>query len=735
MNKNSTDEQKITSLLEESFTVRVNNLTKSVQLAEEALVLSKKINSKPLIAKCLNQLSLYFMVIGDTKLSAKYAKEAIVYFEELNDEQGIANAKYNIAGVHYKTNNYQLGIVYFIDALKIYQKYEDWFNQSRAEKSLGTIYELIGDLSNAKKSYKSAIQSAKKINDLNLESNAYNTLSGILLKKNKVVEAFEMIQLSVKLKTETNDLRGLAFAIYGRGKVYLYKNEFQEAEADFQKAVKMHIETGDSVGLSMAYIKLGDMYLKNGVLDKAVIKANEALEISMKYNVVMIKIKGYHLLYRIFKTDHNSAEALKYFELFLKEKDEVLNSQTLKVIESYDTIVKMNTFERERQLQKEKQELLEKKNKDKIESLRLKQEFLSIMSHEIRTPLNAITTIVSMLDLDDKNMLSSLKFASNNLINIVNDILDFTKLDSNKAKIETNPVNFKEFTDNIATIYNCLATEKGLDFSFKNEIASNTTYLLDETKITQILTNLITNAIKFTDNGRIEVSITKVAEAKYFDTLLFKISDSGEGISRNNLSEIFVSFSQIKPVLTRKQGGTGLGLAIVKKLIELHKSKIEVKSTLGKGSEFYFKLKLKRGKQIETCAVMNFYELNNKTALLAEDTPINALLMKKLLSKWGISTDHVINGKLAVEKANQKKYDFILMDIHMPEMNGFQAAKLIKTNNNLNKNTPIFALTADVTSENNEQNRFLFNDFLWKPLEIEKLYAALGNEINKTILL
>lgn len=185
---------KIEELLMLAHDVRINDLAKSIELAEEALQLSRKENLIALVAKCLSQLSLYCMITGKIEKSTSYSNEALIYYESLGDEMGVANVKYTIAGVHYKTNNYHLGLIYFVDALKIFKKYDDYFNQSRAEKSIGTIYEYIGDEVNAYSFYKRAVRNAKLINDKNLESNVYNNLSGLLLKAKRYKFAMDLIE-------------------------------------------------------------------------------------------------------------------------------------------------------------------------------------------------------------------------------------------------------------------------------------------------------------------------------------------------------------------------------------------------------------------------------------------------------------------------------------------------------------------------------------------------------------
>ncbi|MGK4568604.1 ATP-binding response regulator [Flavobacterium sp. 3HN19-14] len=728
----STTSKQIEKLLEEAYASRVSNLNHSIALATSALQLSRESGFRLSEAKSLNQLSLYYMIMGDYVRSTAMAESAISHYEALDDDKGIADAKYNIAGVYYKTDNFHLGLIYLIDALKIYQKYNDWHNQSRVQKSLGTIYEYIGDQNNAIGAYEKAIEAARKTGDLNLESNAYNNLSGVLLKQNKILQALEMIETSIAMKIQTGDTRGYAFAIYGRGKVRSRAGQHEAAEIDFLEAIGIHHEMGERLGLGMAYNKLGALYLKTGQMDKAKNTATKGYAFSEKYNMAIIKFKCDYLLYRIHKQEGNHLIALEYLERYITERESVINTQTLKVMDSYDMIIRMKTLEKEAELQKERATLIEKKNRAE-EGVRVRQEFLSSMSHEIRTPLNAITTIVSLLgnqaDEEDKKMLKSLQFASNNLIRIVNDILDFTKLDEGKSKLECHPANLNTICRNTAGTYEALANDKGLILELKTDNAISADYLLDETKLTQILGNLLSNAIKFTDEGRVEMEVSLLETKAQSDRILFKIKDSGEGIPEENIAEIFDSFSQIKPVMTRKQGGTGLGLAIVKKLISLHGSSIHVESVYGKGSVFYFELLLEKTASSVSATTINLQQLTGKNALLAEDTQINAMLMMRLLSKWGIATDHVLNGKLALEQSSERQYDFILMDLHMPEMNGFEATKLIRTSGNRNSKTPIFAVTADIMAKNQEEYVPYFNGFLWKPLEIEKLHSALANVV------
>jgi len=723
----SPKEENIASLLDEAYACRTNNLKRSIELADRSLSLSRSLDDKPLIARSLSNLSLFNMIMGAYDDSIKMSEEAIKYFEELRDEKGIADAKYNIAGVYYKTDNFHLGLVNLIDCITTYRKFGDYHNLSRACKSLGTIYEYFADIKNAIQTYEDAIEAAKRVGDLNLESNAYNPLSGIYLKQGNIPKALELIERSIAIKKQTGDIRGLAFGYYGRGKINLVEKKFSAAERELNEAINIHREMGETLGLGMAYHKIASLYIEEGDITRAKEALHLGLAYSSEYNIVMVKYKCYFQLYRLYKMENDPVNALKYLELYHQQKDAVINAQTLKVIENYELITQMESLEKEARLQLEKAEIIEKKNLAE-QSARIKQDFLSTMSHEIRTPLNAVITIASLLgekkDEEDQQLIDSLKFASNNLLLIINDILDFTKLDAGKTKLDLRPENLKRLLENIKKIYESMATEKGLELRLDIDPALIDSYELDETRLSQILGNLVTNAIKFTQQGTVDVKVTKTGGDEDSDRLLFEVIDTGIGIGEEFQKDVFESFSQAQSAKTRKAGGSGLGLAIVKKLVDLHESDIKLKSTLGQGSVFFFELQLKRAASVAKREARQAESLNGKTVLLAEDNLINAMVVGKLLSNWKMVVDHAKNGKEAVEKSKAKSFDYILMDIHMPEMDGYEATQHIINEDNPNSKTPIFALTADITAEAQEEYQPMFNGFLRKPIEIDKLYEA-----------
>jgi hypothetical protein len=262
-----------------------------------------------------------------------------------------------------------------------------------------------------------------------------------------------------------------------------------------------------------------------------------------------------------------------------------------------------------------------------------------------------------------------------------------------------------------------------MDLQLDNELSSF--YDIDGSRLTQILGNLVNNAIKFTDQGSVRIYAELESSKTTSDRILFQVEDTGEGIASGDLEAIFESFSQPRSVTTRRHGGSGLGLAIVKKLVNLYGSEISVNSTPNVGSCFSFVIELARSTKSINTSSQPQINFSNKRALIAEDNNINAMVVGHLLTDWGVEFDHALNGAEAIHLARLNPYDIILMDIHMPEINGYVATKEIRSNQGYNKHTPIYALTADITADQDENFQSYFNGFLLKPIEISRLLECL----------
>jgi signal transduction histidine kinase/ActR/RegA family two-component response regulator len=332
--------------------------------------------------------------------------------------------------------------------------------------------------------------------------------------------------------------------------------------------------------------------------------------------------------------------------------------------------------------------------------------FLSTMSHELRTPLNGVIGMAHLLKdsalEEQKDTLNILEFSANNLLSVINDVLDYNKSELDKIELERLPVNLADLMGKIHSGLSNKANEKGLDLVlYLDDRLKNTMVLTDPTRITQIIYNLAGNAIKFTDEGMVKINL----QVKSFETdkisVDFSISDTGIGIASDRQEAIFDPFTQASSDTTRKFGGTGLGLAIVKRLLKLFNSTINLDSGPGQGATFSFSINFPLcGEDVQTGRDLqsNTNDLKGLKVLIAEDNRINVLLLEKLLSKWEISTVVAWNGQEAIDKLLTENFDGILMDIHMPVMDGYSATEAIRLLSDPAKaNIPIIAITASVS--------------------------------------
>jgi two-component system CheB/CheR fusion protein len=366
------------------------------------------------------------------------------------------------------------------------------------------------------------------------------------------------------------------------------------------------------------------------------------------------------------------------------------------------------------------------------DALKSKQQFLSNMSHEIRTPMNAIigfTKVVLKTELTakQKEYLTAIKMSGDTLIVLINDILDLAKVDSGKMTFEKIPFNLDVSIDSMIKLFDTKIQEKNLQLINEYDLKIPEVLIGDPVRLNQIILNLVGNAIKFTSDGKITLRVYLLKEDKENATIQFDITDTGIGISENQLESIFENFQQASTGTSRLYGGTGLGLAIVKQLVESQGGTVKVKSKIGEGSTFSFILSFQKTSEKPVSKTETLYldkEIKGLKVLVVEDIALNQLLMKTLLDDFGFEWDMAANGKIAIEKLKTGDYDIILMDLQMPEMNGFEATEYVRTT--LKSNIPIIALTADVTTVDLDKCKAVgMNDYIAKPIDEKLLYSKI----------
>jgi len=575
------------------------------------------------------------------------------------------------------------------------------------------------------------------------------------------------VAIFVDLYNKTNELliqykekKKLASELIIANKELVFQNEEKEKRATENKKLEA---LSDSLKLASQY----SLSLIEASHDPLVTISNEGKIMDMNEAFVNIteitreKLKGSDFF--VYFTDSNKARKV-YQEVFVngfvadypltikdgKLTDVLFNGSVYKnekgnvlgaVLVARD-ITEQKRFEKElieAKVFAEMATIIAEEEKSKAENaMKSKQQFLSNMSHEIRTPMNAIigfTKVVLKTDLSasQKEYLTAIKISGDALIVLINDILDLAKVDAGKMTFEQTLFNMALSLSAMLHLFDVKIQEKNIEFVIEYDENIPEVLVGDQVRLHQIILNLVSNAIKFTTEGKITVSVRLLSEDEAKVCIEFSVTDTGIGIAENKISTIFENFQQATSGTSRLFGGTGLGLAIVKQLTESQGGKVSVKSKIGEGSTFSVILSfLKTKDEVNSDTDLEELdkEIKNIKVLVVEDMALNQLLMKTLLDDFGFKHDTADNGKIAIEKLKNKSYDIILMDLQMPEMNGFEATDYIR--NTMNSNIPIIALTADVTTVDLAKCKAVgMNDYIAKPIDERLLYSKILDLVKK----
>ena len=692
---------------------------------------------------------------------------------------------HNLSEYNFKIHNYEKALYFANKSLKYSQTTKNIEAQIERNFVLGKLYFDLKKYNEAQNYFEQSFQlNTKNPADFNKFKAIYFVGYCAIEKKdwNKASLSFakaDNLPITPALKKKVNLL------LLRKAKLYFSNNQYDIAAVNFDRVLSNSDPATEKNNIEAVYLYTGIITLQNkkypealALLEKALASNKTTKNLKSKENILLQLSKCYKGM-RNFDQAYSYLEEYHLLKMHLAEiinaKQNQENFKQFKRDEAYKAIIKKNKEQQQEEdankysklinilaialitilsllslslyknniIRNESNKLLKEKNQELIiaknnaeKASKARAEFLSTVSHELRTPLNAINGITHLL-LEEKpkksqlNYLASLQFSGNYLATFINEILEINKIESNKIELESISFHLKELLENIQSSLNKFALTNNNEFNleFDDNIPN---YLIgDPTKLSQVFLNLINNALKFTHDGTVTIvaNLIKIKDDKA--KINFQIIDTGIGIPQDKLELVFENFSQGSVEINRKYGGTGLGLTIVKKLVKVLGGKIKLVSEEGKGSTFSFSLPFKIAESLEeaTEKVTNYDEeqFRSKKILLVEDNKINQMITKKILENKGIVCIIIDNGEDTVKLMHNHEYDLVLMDVHLPGINGTEATKQIREFDNT---VPIIALTAISLDENRETLlSYGMNDVITKPFIPEEFYTIISKYI------
>lgn len=702
------------------------------------------------VSKSFDSLGYYFEQIQYNKKANNYqnclyySKKAIDFSHKKNDEKAMADSHYNLGLVYFDLHKHDDAIDAFVRSIAIYSTLPTSTEQAMCYYYLGMVYIKQNNTTLAEKNLNQAQLLFEKLK-IHSAIEMINLQRAIIYKKlNRSSQAIELLE---KLITQTDTIhtrKVIPEALYHLGMIEKERKRFNLALNYLNRALSRtnnqpELQSKILLALSQLYEKNANIDASHGFL-KRYVNLKDSIDRSFHAKIEPVDFDSF-----------KNAERIKQAEQLEREKESQLKAKNFAKLISILAIALISILSllslslyKNNILRNESNKLLQEKNrelelaKEKAENAtKARSEFLSTVSHELRTPLNAINGITHLLIEENPKptqieYLNSLKFSGNYLLTFINDILEINRIESEHVPIEQITCTLRTQLKNIQNSFREIAQENHNTFAIEVDNSLPENIICDPTKLSQIIINLVNNALKFTTNGHVRLSVRQEDVQGKNIRIKFQVADNGIGIPEDKQSEIFESFSQGSIEINRKYGGTGLGLTIVKRLVELLGGTIVLNSKVGLGSTFTFTLPFQVGENESVMPpvelpILNLKEtvVQGKRILLVEDNKINQMITKKMLENRGINCRILDNGEDCVTliREEAQNYDLVLMDVHLPGINGTIATQQIRE---FNTTLPIIALTAISLNENRELLlSYGMTDVLTKPFEPENFYKII----------
>jgi signal transduction histidine kinase/CheY-like chemotaxis protein/HPt (histidine-containing phosphotransfer) domain-containing protein len=723
-------EEVISHLIETARTLRDADLMQSEEFFEKALNLSKNAQFSTGIGECLLELGNIQYEKGNTRQALAHLHEATALYERLAAPSRACESEQAISDICFRIGNYQEALEAQLKALNFSRHSENAILKGTIYNRLGEIYKALTDYNKAIENHELALRIFSETGNEAMVSITNYYIGNCYNWADDLDKSYEYLDRSL---TQADGLNNPELQVKPTGSLAILFTKLKEYDKSldyFFKAIDYVNITGNSILKADLLKSLGNLYIETGEYTKAISILNESLQIAETLKVKYPKNLIHRFLADAFEKAGDYRNALMHYKNFNSLSGELMNEEV---------VLKTKGI----QLRYDLEETLKEKELAE-KTVLLKDQFIANISHEIRTPLNGVLGMANLLadtnpTPEQLEYINTIKLSANNLIVIINDILDYSKIHSGEIRFESSEFRIKELLTGMVQVLKVKAEEKKIKLNLTIDENLPESLIGDAVRLNQILLNLLNNGVKFTDKGSVTLDMQLVESHDLSIKILFKVTDTGIGISSEKIHSIFDSFTQANYDTNRVFGGTGLGLTIVKQLVELQGGSISVNSTLGSGSVFKVELPFKLLKKLEKTTggkkASNKIPLNDLSAvtiLLVEDNKVNQFLAQKLLNKMGFQVEIANNGTEAVASLQEGKFDVILMDVQMPVMNGYELTQVIRTTlpHPVNQ-IPIIALTAYASNHEKEKALALgMSDYITKPYSPQELLTTILKQVN-----